>query len=173
MFAKSQTPRYATFPLLDAPHRRGKGSFGCCGSLGGMPRSRFLDGAVLFGIDNFPDNLRDRPQAGPILRRLAWLAPASLQQGFRGGDARSRRRIFLSHDFGQHQDGGPAMPARQFAYVIWKICFIRRHENKVTGWTGQINPCAPVEGKLQVVLIRIPEVHDCRRTQARRRYVGL
>jgi hypothetical protein len=66
-----------------------------------MPRSRFVDGAVLFGIDNPPDNLSDRPQAVSIIRRLAWLAPASLQQGFRGGDARSRRRIFLIHDFGQ------------------------------------------------------------------------
>jgi hypothetical protein len=45
--------------------------------------------------------LRDRPQAVSIIRRLAWLAPASLQQGFRGGDAHSRRRIFLIHDFGQ------------------------------------------------------------------------
>jgi len=107
----------------------------------------------MFGIDNPSDNFGDRPQALSIIGRLARLAPASLQQGFRGGDARSRRRIFPVHDFGQHQDGGPAMPARQFAYVFRKICFIRRHENKVAGWTGQINPCAPAEGKLQVVLI--------------------
>jgi len=110
--------------------------------------------------------LRDRPRAVSIIRRLAWLAPASLQQGFCGGDARPRRRIFLIHDFGQHQDGCPAMLARQFAYVFWKICFSRRHENKVAGGTGQINPCAPAEGKLQVVLI--PAI-----AEARRRYAGL
>jgi hypothetical protein len=63
------------------------------------------------------------------------------------------------------------MRARQFAYVFRKICFIRRHENKVAGRTAQINPCAPAEGKLQVVLIA--ESRDCRRTLARRRYVSL
>src|SRR5262249_19343347 len=46
-----------------------------------------------------------------------------------------------------------AMLARQFAYVFWKTCFIRRHENKLAGWTGQINRYAPARGKLQVVLI--------------------
>jgi hypothetical protein len=79
---------------------------------------RFLDGALLFGIDNPPDNLSDRPQALSVIGGLAWLAPASLQQGFRGGDAHARRRVFLIHDFGQHQDGCPAMLARQFAYVF-------------------------------------------------------
>jgi hypothetical protein len=59
------------------------------------------------------------------------------------------------------------MLARQFAYVIWKICFIPRHENKLAGWTGQINPCAPAEGKLQVVLIAIAQSRDCRHTPAR------
>ena len=54
----------------------------------------------------------------------------------------------------------------QFAYVFWKICFIRRHESKVAGWTGQNNPCAPAEGKLQVVLI--PAI-----AKARRGYAGL
>src|SRR4051794_38221924 len=42
-FAKSQTPRCTTFPFLDASHRRGKGSFGCCWSPGGMPGSSSND----------------------------------------------------------------------------------------------------------------------------------
>src|SRR3954463_15915121 len=64
------------------------------------------------------------------------------------------------------------MLARQFAYVFWKICFIRRHENRLAGRTGQINPCAPGKGKLQVVLIGSAESCDCRRTQARGRCLG-
>jgi len=63
------------------------------------------------------------------------------------------------------------MLARQFAYVIWKICFIRRHKTKLAGRMGQINPCAPAEGKLQVVLSA--ESRDCQTHPARQRCVGL
>src|SRR6185503_15481034 len=35
--------RCDTFPLPGASRRRGKEAFGCCWSLGGMPRSRYLE----------------------------------------------------------------------------------------------------------------------------------
>jgi len=66
-----------------------------------------------------------------------------------GGEALSMTPVY-----GQTQRARVARPcAHQFADVFWKICFMRRHENKLAGWTGQINPCAPGEGKLQAVLI--------------------
>jgi len=80
-----------------------------------------------------------------------------------GGEALSMTPVY-----GQTQRARVARPcAHQFADVFWKICFMRRHENKLAGWTGQINPCAPAGGKLQVVLIPALQTNSGQTTVSR------
>ena len=97
-----------------------------------MPRESL--GFVFLGIDDHPHDARHRSPAVSVARRLCpRLGPSPFQQGFCGGDARTRRRVGIFHDLGQHRDGIFGMRAGQVAdvfQIIRFVCFIR-HGNKV------------------------------------------
>ncbi len=71
----------------------------------------------LFRVNNHPLNPVDQFECTitAVLQRLRRLAPATVENRIRRGNARRRGRVLRSHDTNQYIDGGSRVTARQRA----------------------------------------------------------